>query len=408
MPKRIYWKKGMRLTDEILKLSDNCTDKLISNALLVSLGKRFGLFPDTKPFNLSVDINKNIIDIVTINCHGVTQDGTLIDVAYGTDYTNSFDTRVTIPSTDEEVKYLLCIKATNDWIEMNNGFAEILYGFILIEENTPVPSDSLPISRIVFDECCWRIDDIDFLPPCIFISALNQYEELAQEFHQILIKLDKIVPTNFLTDSKDALKIFWPVVQQLQITMDKEMDVMSPMNLFANIQKCISSFVCACTLDDFINLSEAGKYIDYIRSPYTIKDVYPKIKYGLELCNLVIGKIEGFDSIESNDSRVKVDAPYIDRSQLRQTIKSGNARIKIENKTTGAQIYYTIDGTNPNQSSMSGSTIIINSGFTDNWHKEPPKNITIKVMAVKDGVSSIIETFDAQIRKGNPFEGKQI
>ena len=101
-------------------------------------------------------------------------------------------------------------------------------------------------------------------------------------------------------------------------------------------------------------------------------------------------------------------APSIEKSQLRQMIKFGNAQIRVTNNAPGATIYYTIDGSMPNQSSKSGNTIVIESGFTDDWHKEPPKNVTIKVVAYKDGICSEVETYDAQIRKGNPFAGKQI
>ena len=89
-------------------------------------------------------------------------------------------------------------------------------------------------------------------------------------------------------------------------------------------------------------------------------------------------------------------------------IKFGNAKIKVTNNAPGSTIYYTIDGSIPNLSSKSGNTIIIESGFTDDWHKEPPKNVIIKVVAYKDGISSEVETYNVQIKKGNPFAGKQI
>ena len=62
----------------------------------------------------------------------------------------------------------------------------------------------------------------------------------------------------------------------------------------------------------------------------------------------------------------------------------------------------------PTKSSKSGNTIVIDSGFTDDWHKEPPKNVTVKVVAYKDGAFSDVETYNVQIKKGNPFAGKQI
>ena len=82
--------------------------------------------------------------------------------------------------------------------------------------------------------------------------------------------------------------------------------------------------------------------------------------------------------------------------------------MKITNNAPGATIYYTIDGSSPTKSSKSGNTIVIDSGFTDDWHKEPPKNVTVKVVAYKDGMFSEIETYKVLIKKGNPFGGPAI
>ena len=62
MIKRICWKKGMRLTDDILRASDNCTIELVSGAVALVAAGRFGLFPSA-PFELSLNINKGLIDV---------------------------------------------------------------------------------------------------------------------------------------------------------------------------------------------------------------------------------------------------------------------------------------------------------------------------------------------------------
>ena len=58
MPKRVCWKKGMRLTDEILTLSDRCDEDLVRNAFALSANGHFGLFPNSRPFRLSLEISK--------------------------------------------------------------------------------------------------------------------------------------------------------------------------------------------------------------------------------------------------------------------------------------------------------------------------------------------------------------
>lgn len=398
----------MRLTDEILTMSDNCTLNMISNALALSAVGRFGLFPCLHPFKLSVDINKNTIDIVSIDCLGITRDGTLIDVTYDTNYTNSFDTRTFIPMNSEDKQFLLCIGSNGEWRETHDGLCEAVYTFSVIEENMAVPASSLPIARIVYDEHCWRMDEINFIPPCLFISSSNAFEKAHEHFLQILTKLDAALPKKFVTESKDALKIFWPTIQQLRIETDKRHDLMTPMELLGHVQNCVSSFVCACTLDEYINLGEPEEFLNFIHAPYNFRNVYKLIQTGIRLCSEIYTKVENFNDIPSPQQPAEIAVPYIDREQLKHTVKCGSVMIKISSPTPGATVYYTTDGTTPSTASMSGTTITIDSGFKDNWHKEPPRIVTVKAIAVKNGISSKIETFEILIRKENPFGGRKI
>ena len=64
MPKRISWKKGMRLTDEVLLAADNCTAEALSQAFMLGCGGRFGLFPSAiRPFEMSLSINNGYVDL---------------------------------------------------------------------------------------------------------------------------------------------------------------------------------------------------------------------------------------------------------------------------------------------------------------------------------------------------------
>lgn len=409
MPKRIMWKKGMRLTDEILALSDKCTTDLVTKAFALGACGRMGLLPNPSSFNMSIDINNDVIDVLSINCAGLTRNGSLIDVKYDTTFTNTFDTRVILPSQDTDTKYHLCISVLDSWRDTNDGLCEPLYSFLVVEENSPVPDNAIPIARILFDEYCWRIDETDFVPPCLYITSHEKYEELARKFQQVLKELDSDLPQKLYTEKKDAVKIFWPTVQQLMIAMDKELDTMSPMTLLSNLQKLVSSFYCACTLDEYINISDPQQFVSFINTPYNFRNAYSTIREGVNLSLVINEKIKSFDAaIVDNDTTSTLAAPSIEKGQLKQMIKYGSVQIRITNNTPGSTIFYTTDGSMPNQHSKSGNAIIIDSGFSEDWHKEPPKNITIKVVAFKDGTFSNVETYEAQIRKGNPFAGKQI
>lgn len=407
MTKRIMWKKGMRLTDEILALSDKCTEDLVLKGLVLGACGRFGLMPSTRRFDMSIDINNDVIDVVSIDCIGLARDGSLIDVQYDTNYTNTFDTRVIIPSQNKAQKYYLCISSNGGVRDTNDGMCEPQYCFILIEETSPVPNSALPIARIFFDDYCWRSDEINFLPPCLYVKSHFKYEELAQQFTRFLREINYILPEQFSTENKDALKIFWPMLQQIIISMDKELDTMTPMAFLGNIQKLVSSFYCACSLDDYITISEPAQYLSFINISCNYQNVFETIQNGVSLSYVINEKVKNFIA-EPHTADSILPSPTIEKGQLRQMVKFGSAIIKVTNNAPGSTIFYTLDGSIPTQASKSGDIITIDSGFTDDWHKEPPRNITIKIVAYKDGIASEVETFSAQIKKGNPFNGKQI
>lgn len=408
MPKRIFWKKGMRLTDEVLTMSDNCTAETLRKVLQLASGGSYGLFCGNKPFSVSIDINNDVIDVLSITCLAITRDGTLIDVDYNTNYTNSFDTRTIIHNANSTTPLLLCISPTGEWRESNNGLCEPAYSFFTIDENTPVPANSLPIAHIVYDEFCWRVDDIDFVPPCVCIAASEKYVDLYAKFHDIINRLDLMLPQKFLTAQKDALKIYWPIVQQMAIAVDKERDNASPMTLLSNVQRCISGFLLACALDDYINLGEPAAFQNYIRRPYNAKSVYKDIKEGLELCSSICFKVEGFAAQAPAADTTPLEAPSITRKQLKQAVEYGPVTIRIQNNAPGSVVHYTTDGSMPTASSMSGNTITVESGFKNDWHKEPAKSFTLKLISIKDGQQSDVATFQLEVKKGKSFDGPSI
>ena len=183
---------------------------------------------------------------------------------------------------------------------------------------------------------------------------------------------------------------------------------MTPMVFLSNIQKLVSAFYCACSLDENITVSDPAQYISFINATCNYRNVYELINEGVNLSCSINEKLKTFSAEPLRNEQPQLPAPSIDKNQLRQTIKSGSVKIRITNNAPEATIYYTIDGSMPNISSKTGDSIVVESGFTDDWHKEPPKNVTIKVVAYKDGVFSDIETFALQLKKGNPFAGRQI
>lgn len=397
MAKRICWKKGMRLTDDILRKSDNCTIELVGNALVLAAAGRFGLLPSTSPFDLSMNINKGIVDVDRLSCSAVTKDGSLIDAHYDTTFTNTFDTRVQIPEGSGEKEFLLTIDAhPEQWKDTNNEYEEPVYSFSLIAINSPLPVNSLPIAHIV-DEYGWRINDVDFVPPCLYISSHQKYIELKKQFEEVLTAIDTKARNLLHSNGKEAIRIFWPVVQQLMITINKECDLMTPMELLANVQKCVSAFTCACELDEYLNLADAENFRNYIYVPYNYRDAYQRIREGLELCFSINEKVGKLD--EGTPTPSTIEAPTISDSQLTKRCTNSKARVQITNNAEGATIYYTVDGGEPTQSSKSGLMIQLDSGFNNSRKREPDKIVTVKVKAFLNGVSSNTNTYKITLQK---------
>ena len=397
MTKRICWKKGMRLTDDILRASDNSTMELVGNALALAAAGRFGLLPSSTPFELSLNINKGLVEVEQLKCLGVTKGGYLIDAHYDTKFTNNFDTRVQIPEGTGEKEFILTIDAHPEkWKDTNDGYEEPIYTFSLIAPYSPLSTNSLPIARIV-DEYGWRMDDVDFVPPCLYVTSHHKYFDLLKQFEEVLSSIDSKVITLLHSSGKDAIRIFWPVVQQLLITINKEYELMTPMGLLASVQKCVSSFTCACKLDDYIELADADKFRNYVYAPYNIKDAYPRIKEGLELCLSINEKVGKFD--EGQQTPSTIEAPTISDSQLIKRCTNSKARVQITNNVAGATVYYTVDGGEPTQTSKSGLMIQIDSGFNNSRKREPDKIVTIRVKAFLNGLYSNTNTYEITLQK---------
>ena len=299
----------MRLTAEILKASDNCTDKMISHCLSLAVAGRFGLVPSSRDFKVSLNFNKNFVEVEELDCLAITQSGNLIDVSFDTRYTNAQETRVPFPKTEDNVLLLTISESKGNWKETCDGFVEPVYAFHLIPETSSLPVDSLPIARIVNGISGWQMDNIDFMPPCLFISSHRDYENMYSTFVKILDVAEKNLVDSLDSCCKTALGILWPLVQQLKITLDKERDVMTPMSLFGNVQKYVSAFSCACMLEPLIELKNYDQYAYYAGTPYDYKAVYSKIKEGLALSQEINNKILAFNSVEVEETVQPAPAP---------------------------------------------------------------------------------------------------
>lgn len=414
MTKRICWKKGMRLTDEVMKASDGSSAEHVGKALALAAAGRFGLFPSLQPFKISINISNGIVDVESLSCLAIAKGGHLIDVHYDTSYTNVFDTRVQIPNSSVDKELLLLINIVpNQWKEVNDGFEEPIYSYSLIAPDNPIPEGSLPIAHIV-DEYGWRQDEQDFVPPCLFVTSHYKYEDQLTRFSDHLTTLDAKAKKAMKSGGRDTIRIFWPMVQQLLITANKECELMTPMVLLSNVQKCVSAFTCACDLDDNLELDDPNKFNEFVRAPFTFKDAYQRIELGLELCFSITEKIDKI--IKSSPTKqepiytepAKTPAPVIAKEDLEQQCSTPETTMPVLCSDSSATIYFTTNGTIPTIKSETAKrtknsfVIKFDNGFTQKG-KEKERSVTIKLMAVSGGTNSSISSYNVVLHKSTKF-----
>lgn len=391
----------MRLTDEILRASDECTSEFVGRALLLASGGRFGLLPASRPFDISLNIGGNALDVESLSCLAVTKNGTLIDVKYDTRYTNHIDNHVEIPEGLNSQEFILTVNVEEQWYETIDGYEEPVYTFSLLVPDTPLPDNSFPIGHIVEDHG-WRLDDVDFVPPCLFVNSHYKFEELLKRFSDLLASIDSKARANISSTGKDAIRIFWPIIQQIRIAISKETDLMTPMTLLSNVQKCVSAFTCACDIESSIILSNEKMFRNYVVAPYNYQDAYQRIKVGLELCfsiDQMIEKLEVKKKETAAPRQESLGAPYIPEDQLYQNCKSRNVSITVVNPVSGAKVFYSIDGSNPSRALPSNGKLVVSNNFNKKKVPENDQELTIMLKAVMKGVSSDVSTFVVTLHK---------
>lgn len=415
--KRIAWKRGMRLTDEIFRASDDYMAELVRRSFVLASVGRFGLLPSTTPFEISLNIGNGTLNVDSLNCLAVTKNGQLIDVQYDTRYSKCFDTQVPIPDLPGIEDYILTIDALpGQWTETTEGLEEPVYSFSLRPVDSAIPDNAMPIARIV-DEYGWRMDEVDFVPPCLYIASHSKYIDLHQRFVDVLAMIDVKSQAAIKSGARNMISIFLPLIQQLRIAADKECDLLTPMMLLSNVQKCVSAFTCACSLDENIELSNSKMFQGFVLAPYNYKEAYQRIKVGLSLCFSIAEKVEKIaestivnpEPVRRHEVAHTIAMPALSNDVLVQICNTSESIIPVLYENTSATIFFTIDGSTPTPNSAraaktrDGFKLKFDNGFRKENNRESDKRITVKLLAVIGGESSAIATYTIALKKDLKF-----
>ena len=395
----------MRLTDSIMRASDDATMTLVGNALSLAAAGRFGLLPGSRQFQLSFgDINSEFVEVKALDCLGITRGGHLIDIQFDTKYTSRFESRVPMLASSSELLLIVSVRS-NHWEETFDGFEEPVYDFSFVGINTPITDNSLPIAHFVNTEYGgWHVDEDGFVPPCLFVSSHQKYKNLLHQFIQCLIEVEAKVSQMPKDSMDDAFRIFWPILQQIMIDTDKCRDLLTPMSLLGNVQKFVAAFTTACTVDKYLRLEDAESLRQYILKPYNEKDVYALINEGLNLCLSISRRIDGLEAKEPEKPKpsTKLPAPSIADEHLTKNCNRSVISIPVINPVPEAMVLFSTDGgasfkaaTNKGQ----GFFISIKNRFKPERTSEPDQELVVKLKATLNGDESDISTFTLILHK---------
>ncbi len=291
MPKNIVWKKGMRLSDELFRTADELTWAHIGQALQLAAGGSFGLFPGSHTFHVELGLRSNFVEVDSLECLAITRNGNLLDAHWDSKFTSNFDTRIPLPKENIQSSYYLIISVpANEKRVTSDGFCEPAYSLSLMESDSALPDNAFPIARLVYDYA-WRIDDLDFVPPCLYVSSHPAFQQLCDHYLRLLTILDATCCNQLTSVGREAIAMLLPIIRQLRIRVDKERDTLTPMSLLGMVQECVCTFVTACDIFHTFYLDDAERWKNYVGLPYSQQDVHGRIKEGLDLCMTINEKL---------------------------------------------------------------------------------------------------------------------
>ncbi len=297
MSKRISWKKGMRLTDEVLLAADKCTAEAINQSLMLASAGRFGLLPSLRPFQLSLNIANGYVEVTNLDLLAITRAGDVIVFTLAGSITDTSNTQ--IPLSDDEEELFLTINVHPDtWKDDEDGYMEPTCTFELITPQSNLSEHAVPIAHLIHNGN-WEEDTARFLPPAIYLSGHHRWEELRIQLIDILKSIHEKTKPQAQSLVKTAISIYWPIVQKELIRINTEYETLSPAMLLGSIQNVVSGFAIACEVDEILTLEDAAVFYNFAQVSYNYQKAYLRIKQGIGMCRAINDKIDKFSLLNA-------------------------------------------------------------------------------------------------------------
>lgn len=323
MHKKVTWKKGMRLSTEVFNAMDNANEESFRILTLLGSANRYGLFPSPKPFELSVNISGNTLEVTSLSCHGITKAGCFIDIDYDSNFVNTFDTRIAIPNSAEGEAFYLVVKVQEGNLrEISETLSELSYSFELIGENSPVADNCLPIGMLV-NQYGWRMNETDFAPPCLYVSAHPKFEEQTERARAFAKDLFSKCLMSQNCVAKSLLSRVWASTSTIYSRLDKERDTLTPGQLMSSLQQLTSAFLIGCFADEYVTLENQDSFALFAQKPYDAKNIYRDIETGLSLCAEISTKMTAVCAMTEVQPRVEEPKPAPRQKPAPQPVNPG-------------------------------------------------------------------------------------
>lgn len=298
MTKRISWKKGMRLTDEVLLASDRCTAQAVSQSLTLASAGRFGLLPSLRPFQVSLNVASHSVEVTSLSLTAITRAGDVIDLQSDNNQIHKFNNNLSLP--DGEAEMFLTIEVEPEtWQDTDDGCMEQSYHFELVTSQTALSDHAMPIAHLVREGNAWAEDNTRFAPPAIYISAHHRYMELCTQLVDVLKEIHEKTKPHAQSPVKTAISIYWPIVLDTLIQVNTSSEMMTPAMLLACIQKVAGGFALACDVDSVLNLEDAPLFYSFAQVPYDYQKGFLRIRQGIGMCRAISEKVDKFSLLNA-------------------------------------------------------------------------------------------------------------
>lgn len=282
----------MRLSTDVFDAMDAYTNEGLCLSNIIATGGRQGLVAASTPFELSLNIGNNIVEILSLSCRGVTRGGSIIDIEFDSNFNHTWDTRLVFEADNPEQALLLVVKMhPGKWREVNEMLSEACYTFSLVAENSPLDANSLPIGRIV-NEYGWRLDETRFVPPCLFVNAHPAYVQLAVRAKTVFDSIGAMCRGAQSCVARHLLSTVWQAADDNRTDIETAGDALTPWQLLDALKKMSAAFIRGCALDDYVTLEDAALFESFASKPLDNSHIFNDLHRGLELCEQIVIKME--------------------------------------------------------------------------------------------------------------------